>query len=123
MGESVKKEFRVSKIRFYQSEDGRKIEEYIYDFSIIEDQDEDGKVISSDLGDLLPEQVQVEYIGVAAAQTPIGMQEIKFPIKAETLEEAFAKWNSSIEGFLEEHESQIIQPGQGMGTSPSGLIV
>lgn len=117
----MKEEIPVAKIRSYQSNDGRKIEEYIFDFTIIEEKDDDDNILSSEIGDLLPKQVQVNYIGVAAAQTPVGMQELKFPIEAETLEEAFAKFNSSIEGFLKENESQIIQPGPGPG--PSGLII
>jgi len=111
MGENVREEFPTAKIRSYQSSDGRKIEEYIFDFSIIEERDEGGNFVSAEVGNLVPGQVQINYIGIAAAQTPIGMQEVKFPIEAETVAEAFAKFTSSIEDFLKEHDSQIIQPG------------
>ena len=81
-GERMKKLVPIRKINIYQSDDGKKIEEYafMHKFSIETDE------ILDDKGH------KTYYLGIAVASTPMGPSELKFPIEAESQEEAFQNY-------------------------------
>ena len=100
----------------YESDDGRKIEELkkvgeLKDEIEIED---DFKV---------PESI---FYGMAMMNSQMGPQEIKFPIIAKTLEEAFDEYPKCIEKIIEEMESensQIVVPTMEETEAIKGSII
>ena len=95
----------IRKVNVYQSEDGRKIEEHKTKFSLIEEIDLDKNEIDINVKDVI-------YIGVATIPTNMGSQEIKFPVEADSLKEAFEKFELSLQKVFEESESQIVRASQ-----------
>jgi len=87
----------------YQSDDGRKVEE----LRIVGELNEE---IEIDDSFEIPESI---FYGMETLNTHMGPQEIKFPIIAKTLEEAFNEHQKCIEKIIEEMEnanSQIVVP-------------
>jgi len=87
----------------YESDDGRKIEELR---KVGELKDE----VEIDDNYEIPESI---FYGMATLNSPMGPQEIKFPIIAKTLEEAFEDHPKCIDKIMEEIEnsnSQIVVP-------------
>ena len=117
----------IRKVNVYQSEDGRKIEEHKTKLSVIEEIDIDKNEIDINVKDII-------YIGVATIPTYMSMntQEIKFPVEADSLKEAFEKFELSLQKVFEESESQIIHASQSdlniltrlnEGDNSSGIIL
>lgn len=95
----------IRKVNIYQSEDGRKIERHktiLEEIVEIDDQNE--------IPDFNPNEVI--YIGAASLSTDIGIQEIKFPIPANSIKDAFSKFVFCLKEILETTENQIIQASE-----------
>jgi len=86
----------------YEADDGRKVEE-LKKIGELKDEIE----IEDDFE--IPESI---FYGMATLQTPMGQQEIKFPIMAKTLEEAFDEHPKYVEKMMKEIEgsNNIIAP-------------
>lgn len=112
----MKYEIPVRQVKVFESEDGRKVEEHTKQFSLtVETEPED--IDSED----------VIYIGVAGVDTPVGAQEIKFPIEAKSLKEAFENFTICIEAIVENAQSSIVAASQSdmdiiENISPTGII-
>ena len=75
----------IREVMIYQSEDGRKIERHK---TILEE------VIEIDDQNEIPDfnSNEIIYIGVASLPTNMGVQEVKFPIPADSIKDAFSKF-------------------------------
>ena len=92
----------IREVKIYQSEDGKRIEEHktVKQITVeIEDSEVDNIDTSSHV-----------YIGIASINSPMGPQEIKFPIEVDNLEDAFLNFIPTIENLMEEMQSHIIDP-------------
>ena len=89
----------IFKINTYQSDEGMKIEEH---------QATDLPPIKYCEGDR-PTDNDI-YLGVVGIETPIGIQEMKFPIDALNLQEAFKNFEDSCDEFIKNAENRIIKP-------------
>ena len=95
----------IREVKMYQSDDGKRIEEHkTVKFINIEVDDSESESLSD---------VELVYFGTASISSPMGPQEIKFPIEAETLEDAFYEFMPSIEKIMEDMQTQIIDPTDG----------
>jgi len=92
----------IREVKIYQSADGLKIEEHtttLHRKIEINESDIDKVNTSHTL-----------YYGSASLDSPMGPQEIKFPIEAKDLKDAFSEFVPTIEKLMEEMQSQIIDP-------------
>jgi hypothetical protein len=48
-----------------------------------------------------------QYFGVAKVMLPVGSEEIRFPIPASSLDEAFDKYDSELQRFSEDFQKQM----------------
>jgi hypothetical protein len=49
----------------------------------------------------------VQYFGVAKVMLPVGSEEIRLPIPASSLDEAFDKYDSELQRFSEDFQKQM----------------
>jgi len=94
----------IRKVNTYQSDNGNKIEELITEFEIEGEIEEEMQEIANK---------KVIYFGCVVVATPIGTEEIKFPIEADSLKEAFENIDSELNKLKNELENQIIEPTGG----------
>ncbi len=87
--------FPVRKVVIYQSEDGVKIEEHKKDFEILRDIDMKREDIDIRKEDII-------YLGVIVIKSPHGAQEIKFPIEAKNIKEAFNLFPEYLDKVIKE---------------------
>jgi len=98
----------IRKIEIFQAEDGRKIEQHTTQFAMKIEVDKIPENNDIDLSDKV-------YFGVANLDTPMGPQEIKFPIEAKNLKEAFSNFIDNLNLMVKELEkahSQISTASQ-----------
>jgi len=95
----------IREVMIYQSEDGRKIERHK---TILEE------VIEIDDQNEIPDfnSNEIIYIGVASLPTNMGVQEVKFPIPADSIKDAFSKFVLYLKEVLEAANSQIVQASE-----------
>ena len=97
----------IRKIEIFQAEDGRKVEQHTTQFNM------EVEVTNSENNNIdLSDKV---YFGVANLETPIGPQEIKFPIKAKNLKDSFINFIDELNLMvkdLEEAHNQISTASQ-----------
>jgi len=104
----------IRKVETYESDDGRRIEKHIFHRKILLSEDAQEEAIKVHPDDLIfREEKKSYFIGIATIPTPIGVHEIKFPIEGGSLYEAYIKFEESFNNFIEETQSDIIQPGDG----------
>ena len=93
----MKIEIPIRKVEIFQAEDGRKIEQHTTKFVLKTETEED--IDKSEIN-----QDDIVYFGVAHLETPIGPQEIKFPIEAKNLKEAFINFVENLQEMVKELE-------------------
>jgi len=89
----------VREVKIYQADDGRKIEKYEIIATIIEETDQKETY----------QDEKILFVGVASAMSESGIHELNFPISASSISEAFENFHSSLEEFIKEQETHIIQ--------------
>jgi hypothetical protein len=109
----------IRKVTVFQAEDGRKVEEHKKTYEITEE-------VEGVEGEISEEETV--FLGAAHIQTPMGTQEIKFPIEAKSVPEAFEKYMEELEKNMEEAKSTIVRASENDlmmldDNAPSGNII
>ena len=103
----------VREIKIYQADDSSKIEEHKIKFIIEQEVDISTNEEKEIIGKVLEmAEIDIIYIGCFELQQveEIGTHELKFPIIADSIEEAFQNFAQSLAEFSEENRNQIITP-------------
>jgi len=87
----------IRKVEIFQAEDGRKIEQHTTKFMSKTE-------IEENINENEINQNNIIYFGVAHLETPMGPQEIRFPIEAKNLKEAFYNFVENLNLMVKELE-------------------
>lgn len=114
----MKVKIPIREIKIYQSDDGKKIETH----QLTQTFDADIEITEEEKKEIEENSSTFMYIGIASIEIGgnegiMGSQEIKFQINACNIEGAFQNFEESLNEFINEQQSKIIEPGN------DGLII